>query len=691
MGVADRVRERLTETVEDWTGLTVRPAEDVRLMELEYGESRAMADSAEDLALMVVDQLPEGPDSPGGITPMRRRDLARKSQVALLRDPLAGAEAEMRSNFAFGRGIPKPQAQDKKLQRIIDRAWNDPINRKKLTGFEAQRHRSNELLTQANLFPTIFESNGKVRIAFRNPDQIRSIIVHEEDDELPLYYASATANREWNYETDQWEADPSAGLEHGREKIVYLKHWRNVDVIERHERRRDGSDTEDGTDDDESDDDVLGKKQRKPPAKKMTPGAVEHFRINRVGRTQWGVPPWARVLRYFSAMNQFTEARVSMAQAAASIIATRTVKGGRKQVMKSAQSVLKQTGDLAAARFRRRTEAVDTAGVNTDPDRSAAPPPAASLWMQNESDSLQPTSLNSGAAAAQQDGQIIRAPIAAQAQFGQHWLGDASSTNMATATTLELPALMAVGAWQETFEEIFRWFVNRAIDAAFHAGELGGYFAMGDDRRPAAELVYEEDQEEMERRSGLDLSYNFEMPYPGRRNLPDVASMVTQVVNSYDPEMSNPALREKLLDFLFRHGLQVEDPARAVTEIMDEAKKAKAEAEAAAQQQGQQGQPGQPPGQDPGQPQGRDPGQQDPNNPNGKPNDQQSQYGEARRSTPPSREMGGGGAVSEGLRDDAAPLMRRLRDDVDREFAELIDDPGAMLRGGAPVKTRMDR
>jgi hypothetical protein len=48
-----------------------------------------------------------------------------------------------------------------------------------------------------------------------------------------------------------------------------------------------------------------------------------------------------------------------------------------------------------------------------------------------------------------QTAQIVRSPIAAAAGFGQHYLGDSSDANLATASTLELPATMRVQSWQQ--------------------------------------------------------------------------------------------------------------------------------------------------------------------------------------------------------------------------------------------------
>jgi hypothetical protein len=635
------------------TGLTVRDAKEAALQETEYARTAAVLEEVEDLAMGVMDYIHGQPHE---VTHEKRRELSQRSRIALLRDPLAGAEAEMRSNFAFGRGIPVPQAQDPEVQRIIDRAWKDPVNRKKLTGFEAQRHRSNELLTQANLYPTIFVSNGRVRIAFINADLVSDIVCHSDDDELPLWYVWRHSKKAWDYDQDMMKAW-TPEMEDGREKAVYNAHWRNVATV--------------------LDDEELG--DEGPKKEKINVGLTEHFRINRVGRTQFGTPPWARVLRFFSAMNQFTEARVSMAQAAASIIATRTVKGGPKSVLKAASNVLAQTGEIAAARFGRGASPKPT-GPGTNPAEGLAPPPTGSFWNQNEADQLTAMNLSSGASQAIYDRQLIAAPISAAAQFGQHWLGDPSATNMATATTLELPALMAVGAWQETFEEMFRWFTNRAIEAAIEAGELGGIISEGEeDERSLQDLVYEEDLEELETRTGKDLSYSFEMPYPGRRNLPDVINVVNAVATAYDPQGQNPWLRRKLLDFLFRHGLQTEDPARDVDDVMPLEDGAQApDHPLPVEPDPEEGEGGE--GEGGGKKVARDT----------RPDDEKPQRGEARRATRPTREMGGGakeGVTLEAQEAADAELLRQTAADADREFEALLKDPAAFLAGRAPTPT----
>lgn len=664
------VWENLRERAEDLTGVALRPAADVKMMEAEFHSMAAFRDEAEDLAIGALNYL-EG--RPHEMRADRRRELSQRSRVAYLKDPLAGAEGDMRSNFAFGRGVSKPSAKEPEVQEVIDRFWSDPVNQKKLTSFEAQKLRSNDLLAQANLFGTYFEANGCIRAAFLDADLVTDVVVSEEDDELPLWYVVRRKKREWDFNRDGEKPVPFEAGPNGMGKADYFAHWRNVDLLE-------ADAVKSGT--------VF---DQKPPAVKIAEGKVEHFRINRIGRSQFGVPPWARVLRYFSAMNQFNEARVSMAQAAASIIAKRVIRGGPKGVVKAASNVLSQAGELAQARFGRRPEEINPTGPGTNPSRGFAPPPPGSIWTENESDSLQAMNLNSGGSAAAADQSILMAPIAAASQFGPHYYGNLSDANLAGATTVELPTLMNVSSWQETFEGIFRWYLNRAIESAVRAGYLGGVISESEeaDGRPLNELVYEEDREEMEKRTGKDLTYSFQMPYPGRRNLPDVINVATAAVEEFDPEGKNPWLRRYFMEFLLQ-ALEVEDPAAALDQFMplpDGMESAPPELSVMKLLQPEpEEEPAEeePPGKEEGGGGGAVPR-------SGKPSEQKSEQGEKRRSSPPARDMGGtgGGAQTQEeaqLRDEASDdLARELAGDADAEFTRLLEDPAAFMQGRAPA------
>lgn len=673
MGWREQLRETANHRLQEWTGLSIAPAGEVAHLREAFGEMGFYLDEVEDLAVSVMDYTSGRPHE---VQAAHRRRLAQQSRIALIHDPLAGAEAQLRGNFAFGKGISPPQANDTDVQKVIERAWKDPNNERKLTSYEAQRHRSNEMLTAANLFPTAYTKNGRVRVGFRDSDDVREVITDPEDDETPLWYVVRKRKAEWDYETNQWRPVLGFEWENGTEKVWYVEHWRNVKDLEEWTKETGES------------------MPQAPPASNMLPGQIEHFRINRIGRSQFGIPPWARTLRFYQAINQLTEAQVQMRQGAASIIAQRVKKAGPRDLLKQVSNVMNKGGRLAAGNFRREREGGPPSalgpGTSPGPGEAVPPPPAASWWEGFENDRLEAVNLRSGAGEALADSQIVRAPISAASGFGQHYLGDPSNTNLATATTLELPTLMEISAWQETFEQIFRWFIDRAIEAAVKEGHLGGMISEADtaDARPLYELNMQEDKEEMEARTGKDLGYSFQMPYPGRRNLPDVTAAVASTLLAIDPSGKNYALKEKMLDFLLRHGFETEDPARDVEEIIKEAKRIQKETEAERQQEKdeQREQFGMgPSGGVPSTP----PPNVEPGGEESEGGEGSSQYGEARKRTPPTREMGGGPRTREALfeslttggEDFGRKLMAALIADLGDTWTKGLDDPVALTRG----------
>lgn len=549
MAITDRpIVARLVKLAESTTGVAVRPAREFERLSLREQEFEEFRSDAEDLAWHSRDYLGGRPTE---LAPERRKRLAQRSRIALLEDPLAGAEAQLLGDFSFGKGLSVPTARDKKVQQVIDEAWTDANNQEKLCSYAAQRRLSNELLTSGELFITLYVRGGRVRVGRLDADMVRNVVPDPEDRLRPLWYIAEIRTFGWNYQEDRPEF--KTNLVDGRPKVKYWKHWRNVDDAVK-ERKLGGVDEDEAP-------------LEMPEQDKIAKGVVYHVAINQTGEHLRGNPPWARSLRFFSAMNVLTEAHVTMAQAASAFIARRAMKGTPRQITKAAASILTSVGELGAGTLRRPDGRPEATTQRFTPPGTPGPPPPGSWWNDNESSSLEPLNLNSGAGQMQQTAQIVRAPIAATSGFGQHYLGDASNASLASASTLELPATMHIGSWQEHFESLSRWFTDRAIEAAVHAGLLGGSDGFEGNELSEMHLEEAQDRAEMERRTGKDLSYEFTMPFPGRRQLTDVATVVTEMSSSYDPEGRNVPLR-KLLLRLFLEQVGIDDVPRAVEECV---------------------------------------------------------------------------------------------------------------------------
>lgn len=547
-------RDRIADAASDLLGVTVQSTRRVRGLEEMAGEFQQFTAQAQELAYGTLDYFNSRPQE---IRPDRRQRLAQRSRVAFISDPLAGREVEMLADFAFGRGIGRPRCVDPDVQDEVDAAWTDPGNLAELTGFGAQRAASNDLKTQANLLALLFEGGGTVKVGWMNFDDVIDVVPDPENRRRALYYLARERRYKWDTKTHTPAFDEQTMGAQGLPVLKYYPHWQNLELAEK-EREADPS---------------LEKLPEIKP-EDLGAGKVYPVAINRLGEQHFGIPPFARSLRFYSAMNQFTEARVTMAQAATAFVAKRVIKGTPNMVRRQAEGLLNQAGELSSrdvlsgsGDFPRVVEERRMWGPRQ------APIPPGSIWNENESDTLQSLSLNSGASAAAQDATIIRAPIAASSGFGQHYLGDASNANLATATTLELPVLMLVQTWQQYFEELYTWFVDRVIEAAVNAGKFGGHAASADalaeGEQPLGELRLAEamQKRQAEKLTGKDFRFTFEMPKPGRRALPDVTTFVVQTLVAFDPMGTNLALRRAMLAFAVSEGLQIDDVQGLVDEV----------------------------------------------------------------------------------------------------------------------------
>lgn len=148
--------------------------------------------------------------------------------------------------------------------------------------------------------------------------------------------------------------------------------------------------------------------------------------------------------------------------------------------------------------------------------------------------------------------------------------------------TAELPASQSIGAFQEVIERLLRAFSDVVIEEAVRSGRLGGNVKDDDDSGPALNelcLCEAADMAVAQKRTGLDLTYSFEMPYPGRRNLPDVQAAFTSLLE-IAPEGENDPLTRLAYRLLLTHGFQMPNASDLADEIADAQKKVLAEQQA---------------------------------------------------------------------------------------------------------------
>jgi hypothetical protein len=555
-------RERLTEFVEDRTGLTIAPREKLELLEASDTERRALQRELDLLAYTALDYVGGQPQE---LKAVERRKLAQKARIVWMRDPLAGAAVDLMNDFTFGRGLSKPKANDKAVQTVLDEAWDDPDNQEVLTSLDAQVRLGTDLSLQANLFLKVFDDgdDGKVKLSLLKNDLVETVV---RDPEVPQRILWFVCNEDpyidWDYKTDAPVVDIRSTT---TPKKVYYPHWRNVDLMMEEVEK--------------------GARQRPnmPEPDKVGEAKIFHIAINRTSDMALGHPPMDRLLRWFNAYNRFMDARVDVVEATAAFVMKRKVKGTPTQLTKMATQALSRRSSLGSAR-------------DPDADRTAGPG-AASVITENESVEHEAFKLESGASDAKSDAQMLRANVSAGTRFPQSYYGDASDSNLATATSLELPVLKAVESRQEKFESAVRFFCDRVIERAVDTGVISAEMTAEElaqieaDKEPTTDPVdanasgagsppiaagtpppmglqaAHEDAEEDEEATQRDLSYEFSMPSPLKRMMTDLISAIGQIASTFDPNNTNLELSRTLLGVALGEGLELEDPQGAVDKI----------------------------------------------------------------------------------------------------------------------------
>lgn len=571
MGWRDTVHQ-LREVAEERSGLSVQPRERMEYLQEAVRDRRLLARQLEDLAYTALNY--RGADR-RELKPEERRKLVEKGWIVWRKDAMAGAAIDLMNEFVWGRGMVKPKAVDPQVQEVIDEFWADPDNEEILTSLDAQLALGVDLEVQCNLFMLVFDDgdDGKVKLGILEHDSVERAVRWHEKRQRVLYYLAYEwqDEYEWDYERDQPKLGITPGAQQPLKQVRYYQHWRNVEVTEE-ECEAAGIEP-----------------PATPPEAKMGDGLVFHLRINRGTEMVFGHPRIDRLIRWYSAYNRFLEDRLDVMHAKAAFVMERQVKGSQSQLDKVASKSLSVLGELGAG----------------DGARKLGPESAGNILDVNESVSWRELDLDTGSAAAEGDGRMIRSPISASTSFPPTYFGDMSAGTLATATSLELPVLKAVETRQEFWEHLVRFAIDRAIEKAVESGrikkelsddELAAKREKEGDAQPpgpndfakgppgsagefgpppganghgptALAAAGYEDQGEDEEDTQRDLAYEFSLPNPLRRMLTDIVTAVQTIATTFDPNNTNPELSRVLLAVALGEGLELDSVPEIVERI----------------------------------------------------------------------------------------------------------------------------
>lgn len=352
--------------------------------------------------------------------------IAAMARVYWLKNPLIKRAVATQANYVFGQGVDVVAA-DEDVQTVVDAFMEDSKNRAELTGEQAMLTKETELQVTSNLFFTFFTDplNGATRVRTIPLGEITRIIYNPDDSKEPWYYYR------------QWQQPKEAGSQKYEmhqamyPDINYMpkgglpKHFNGIEV--------------------------------------MALNPVYHVKTNCLSDMEYGVSEIYAAIDWAKAYKDFLEDWYTIV----------------KSLSKFAWKATSKSGATGMAQAKQVLEGAINGGSN--PMNSDLPGQAAQVWMSSDNFDLAPMP-KSGATVAVDDGRRALLMVCAATGIYEHYFGDPSTGNLATAKAMEQPMLLMFQERQELWTDVFNTILGYVINqsALKPGGKLRGVMSFND-------------------------------------------------------------------------------------------------------------------------------------------------------------------------------------------------------------------
>lgn len=352
--------------------------------------------------------------------------IAAMARVYWLKNPLIKRAVATQANYVFGQGMDVVAA-DEDVQTVVDAFMEDSKNRAELTGEQAMLTKETELQVTSNLFFTFFTDplNGATRVRTIPLSEITRIIYNPDDSKEPWYYYR------------QWQQPKEAGSQKYEmhqamyPDINYMpkgglpKHFNGIEV--------------------------------------MALNPVYHVKTNCLSDMEYGVSEIYAAIDWAKAYKDFLEDWYTIV----------------KSLSKFAWKATSKSGATGMAQAKQVLEGAINGGSN--PMNSDLPGQAAQVWMSSDNFDLAPMP-KSGATVAVDDGRRALLMVCAATGIYEHYFGDPSTGNLATAKAMEQPMLLMFQERQELWTDVFNTILGYVINqsALKPGGKLRGVMSFND-------------------------------------------------------------------------------------------------------------------------------------------------------------------------------------------------------------------
>lgn len=352
--------------------------------------------------------------------------IAAMARVYWLKNPLIKRAVATQANYVFGQGVDVVAA-DEDVQTVVDAFMEDSKNRAELTGEQAMLTKETELQVTSNLFFTFFTDplNGATRVRTIPLSEITRIIYNPDDSKEPWYYY-----RQW-----QQPKEPGSQKYEMHQAmypdINYMpkgglpKYFNGIEV--------------------------------------MALNPVYHVKTNCLSDMEYGVSEIYAAIDWAKAYKDFLEDWYTIV----------------KSLSKFAWKATSKSGTTGMAQAKQVLEGAINGGSN--PMNSDLPGQAAQVWMSSDNFDLAPMP-KSGATVAVDDGRRALLMVCAATGIYEHYFGDPSTGNLATAKAMEQPMLLMFQERQELWTDVFNTILGYVINqsALKPGGKLRGVMSFND-------------------------------------------------------------------------------------------------------------------------------------------------------------------------------------------------------------------
>lgn len=352
--------------------------------------------------------------------------IAAMARVYWLKNPLIKRAVATQANYVFGQGVDVVAA-DEDVQTVVDAFMDDSKNRTELTGEQAMLTKETELQVTANLFFTFFTDllNGATRVRTIPLNEIVRIIYNPDDSKEPWYYYR------------QWQQPKEPG---SQKYEMHQAMYPDINYMPK------GG---------------LPKYFNGIEVRALNP--VYHVKTNCLSDMEYGVSEIYAAIDWAKAYKDFLEDWYTIV----------------KSLSKFAWKATSKSGATGMAQAKQVLEGAINGGSN--PMNSDLPGQAAQVWMSSDNFDLAPMP-KSGATVAVDDGRRALLMVCAATGIYEHYFGDPSTGNLATAKAMEQPMLLMFQERQELWTDVFNTILGYVINqsALKPGGKLRGVMSFND-------------------------------------------------------------------------------------------------------------------------------------------------------------------------------------------------------------------